>query len=94
LRHLDWTARAKADLADVLRYYNDVDFALGESLFVRIITAPAPLLDQPGIGSPTRKSGIRKWRVKRTPFLLFYRLRKDGALQILRVRHAAQDWAS
>lgn len=81
-----------ADLTSIQRYYHDIDFALGEALFIRIVNAPKSLLERPGLGSPTGRQGTRKWRIKRTPFLLLYRIRKDGAVEILRVRHAAQDW--
>jgi plasmid stabilization system protein ParE len=35
----------------------------------------------------------RKWRVKRFPVLLFYRIVGDD-IWILRVRHSAEDWMS
>ncbi len=92
MNQLKWTRRASADLRNILRYYNDVDFALGETLFGRIVAASRPLIDQPGLGSVVGHHGTRKWRVKRTPFVLLYRISKNRTVEILRVHHAAQNW--
>jgi len=92
LRRLEWTERASADLVKLLGYYANIDPDLAPAMRRRVVAAQRPLLDRPGIGSPTGRRGTRKWRVRGTPFLLFYRISSDGTLQVVNVRHAAQNW--
>jgi len=92
LKRLRWTERASSDIVEILRYYQMIDPTLAIDLRRQITAAPKILLDRPGIGSPIGKHGMRKWRVRRTPFLLFYRNLPNGIVEIAHVRHAAQDW--
>jgi toxin ParE1/3/4 len=92
LRRLRWTARASADVVDALRYYKAIDPLLALMLRKRIAAAPTPLVERPGLGSPTGQHDTRKWRVRGTPFLLLYRILVDGTVEILRVHHTAQNW--
>jgi plasmid stabilization system protein ParE len=61
-------------------------------MLMRIEHAPAALLDYPDIGSLTPWRGLRKWQVRRTPFLLFY-VNTPERLEIRRVVHERSDWA-
>jgi plasmid stabilization system protein ParE len=45
----------------------------------------------PGAGAPLEQSGLRKWRVGRTPFLFFYRFDRQF-VRVIRVRHEREDW--
>jgi toxin ParE1/3/4 len=55
------------------------------------IAAGRMLLRHPHAGPVVDDSGLRKWRVARTPYILFYRP-TETELRIVRVIHAAQDW--
>lgn len=68
-----------------------MDPALPVELLLRIEHAPLILLDYPDMGSLTPRKGIRKWHVRRTPFLLFYASTADR-IEIRRVVHERSDW--
>ena len=92
MKRVQWTDQASADIVEVLEYYETIDRTLAPALRRRIVAATGPLVDRPGIGSPTDRFGIRKWRVRGTPFLLLYRVLTGGTVEILRIHHAARDW--
>jgi plasmid stabilization system protein ParE len=63
-----------------------------EDLLAKMAAAHA-LLEQPGMGSPTRRRNIRKWPIPKSPFILLYAVGKNR-LEIPRVMHAASASAS
>lgn len=87
---LVWSSPARRDLFRIA--FDELNL-VPDQLLERIETAPLALLDFPDMGSPTRFHGIRKWRVAKTPFLLFYAVEKDR-IAIRRVIHASSDWAN
>lgn len=91
MRRLIWAHPARRDLYRIAAEFGRIDPELPIILLERIEEAPLALLDYPGLGSLTERRGIRKWPVKKTPFLLFYAARADG-IEIRRVVHAASDW--
>jgi toxin ParE1/3/4 len=88
---LIWSAPARRDLLDIAFYYDQIDPELPFKLLERIYDAPLILTQFPKIGSPTLDPHIRKWRVKQTPFILFY-LIGGKRIEIRSVRHAASNW--
>jgi toxin ParE1/3/4 len=82
----------------------DIDDAVGHLLDERSPAAALQFLDEvrealeriarrPGIGSPRYAHvlpGLRFWRLRRLPYLLFY-VEQPGFLDVLRVFHAARD---
>ena len=85
-----WTLVAQADLADLDDYYRPIDAALADRIGRDAVAAGRFLAAHPGAGA-----GIagrwRRWRVARTPYLLFYRIVPEG-VAILRVHHDRQAW--
>lgn len=89
MRRLLWGISARRDLYTIARRYGEIDPDLPLILLERIETAPLILLDNPGLGSPFAGK-LRKWPVKRTPFVLLYRA-AGGDIQIRRVLDARSD---
>jgi plasmid stabilization system protein ParE len=92
LRQLIWSGPARRDLHQIAADYGRIDPSPPAILLERIEEAPLPLLDFPALGSLIDRHGIRKWPVRRTPFLLFHTLRVD-TVEIHRVVAAASDWS-
>lgn len=86
-----WSHEANEDVARITDYYSTKapDFIL--RLFDRLEAAVSLLRDRPLSGSPLGESGLRKLRIRRTPYLLLYQTRA-GELAIVRIMHAARDW--
>lgn len=59
----------------------------------RLWDAARGLADHPQIGRPGHAAGTREWIVRRTPYLIVYRVRAE-TLEILRLWHTKRDWQS
>jgi toxin ParE1/3/4 len=91
---IEWTRDAQRDFGKIDDHYANLapDFALKIGLIA--IKSARRLAEFPAIGAPVAGFiGVRKWRVGKSDFLLFYRILPDR-IQILRVRHMAEDWKS
>lgn len=87
-----WSRPAQNDVFDIAEYYDAIDRDLANEMIRRLEEAVAPLRDFAGLGSPIDDMPeLRKWRVKGTPFVLFYRT-GDERVDVARVLHAAADW--
>jgi len=93
LKRLVWSNAARRDLYRIADDYDAEVPGLGLTFLERVEEAPLILLDYPGLGSPTLLPGVRKWRVRKTPFLIFYVANRDR-VEITTVRHASSDWRS
>ena len=82
---------ALRDLERIERYWVPRDPPLYRDLTEALERALDFLLDTPFAGSMVEKSNVRKWRIGRTPFLLFYRIKPD-LLFVTRIRHQHQNW--
>ena len=91
MKRLIWSHPARRDLFAIAAYYGRLDPNLPDQFLERIEEAPLVLLDFPGLGSLTRRSGVRRWRVPKTPFLLLYAEGSYG-VQVRRVLHDRSDW--
>ena len=91
MKRLVWARAARRDLFAIATYYGQFDPTLPMTLLARVYDAPLALLDFPEMGSPTRHPRVRKWRVRNTPFVLFY-ARASRGIEIRRVRHEREDW--
>ena len=88
---LVWALQAESDLYEIADHYTAIAPALGKAMLERIIEAPLVLLDHPYLGQAAGAFGLRKWRARRTPFILLYRV-TDATIEIARVVAAASDW--
>jgi len=88
---LRWANLALADLEAIVRHHQSSDPALGVELVERVVDAATFLAQLPQAG-PLTIRGRRKWRVPKTPYLLFYRIAPDH-IRVLRVIRGARDLA-
>ena len=91
MTQLIWSRSARLQLEKLNDWYAELASDLPLILTLRIETELLKLLDFPQIGSIVADSGSRKWRVRRTPYLTFYRVTRDG-IHIMRVVHTRSDW--
>lgn len=91
MTRVTWSREARDDIARITDYYSAAapDFTI--RLFDRLDAAIALLRDRPLGGVRVEGHDLRKLRVGRTPYILFYRVR-PSSIEIARVVHAARDW--
>lgn len=86
-----WSAKARQDLLDIIRYLAPRNPAAARHLQA-VIRAKVGALDAaPYMGRAGRIDGTRELVVTGTPYLVVYRVMPDG-VQILTVVHGARDW--
>ena len=90
MRVASWTRRAKADLVRADDYYQGINPDYACRIGKAAVAAARFLADYPYAGS-VFGGPSRKWRIKHTDYLLIYRVTDDG-VQILRMRHAHENW--
>lgn len=91
MRVVAWSAQALKDVASIEIFWIKRDPQLISDLATATDEALDFLLATPGAGTPFEQPGLRKWKIGRTPFLLFYRFDRHR-LRITRVRHEREDW--
>ena len=89
---LIWSERSRADLFAIADHYDAIEPGLGDRMLARIADAPLVLIEHPRVGVAVGARGLRKWQAKGTPFLLLYRVRRDGAVEVASVRHERENW--
>ena len=86
-----WTRAALSDLATIHAHITADNATAADALRDRAIGFVETVLAvQPGIGRPGRVEGTRE-AVIHPNYIMVYR-EKEGAVEILAVRHAAQRW--
>ncbi len=85
-----WTRLAQADLARIDEWHSHRDLDFAARLGFEALAEARRAADAPGLGSPTDLR-LRKWRVGKTGYLLFYR-EVDGQTEIVRMRHERENW--
>jgi toxin ParE1/3/4 len=91
MNDLIWSERSVEDLQAIRRFWVPRDPNLVVALDHELASALAFILENPRAGSSVGRSERRKWRVGRTPFLLFYTFR-SGSVRIGRIRHERENW--
>ena len=91
LMRIIWSRPARNDLFEIAEHYRDVAPHFVNEVADRVEAAAIPLLANPHIGPAIGESGVRKWTIRGTPFLLIYAVR-GRELEIRRVRHGASNW--
>lgn len=91
MKELIWSVSAETDLYEIADHYAQFDPSLPDLILRRIADAPLILLDNPWIGPPAGHYELRKWLVRKTPFLLLYRVAGES-VEVVRVVHSASDW--
>ena len=86
-----WTRAALSDLATIHAHISADNLAAADALRDRAIRFVETVLAvQPGIGRPGRVEGTRE-AVIHPNYIMVYRV-KEGAVEILAVRHVARRW--
>lgn len=91
MRSVIWTRPAQRDLNKIDDHYVDFAPEYADRVSRMAVKSAQQLIKFPHLGPPVGEDGVRKWGVKRTNFLLLYRV-TNSAIEILRVRHAREDW--
>ena len=92
IRRIEWTREAYKDFDRIEAFYAEFAPDYAVKIATRAFALTRHLGLHPNIGAIfDHEAGIRKWQVKASPFLLFYRVMPE-AVQILRIRHMAEDW--
>ncbi|MBN8754726.1 MULTISPECIES: type II toxin-antitoxin system RelE/ParE family toxin [Variovorax] len=88
---LEWSPLAMDDRERIFDFIEKDDSRAAISVDERIATQVLVLLQFPEGGRPGRIEGTRELVIRRTPYIVAYRVEEDG-VRILRVLHSAQSW--
>ena len=91
MKRVRWAPAAMRDLQAIQEYFAGDEEDVAQRLIERIVLATDWLLDWPRVGQEISKSGRRKWKPRRTPYVLVYRVVGDD-IEVSRVRHEREDW--
>jgi toxin ParE1/3/4 len=86
-----WVRKALENLQAEIEFVNEENPAAASRLARELFEATDRLGEFPGMGRAGRVPGIRELVIPGTPYILPYRVRA-GAVEILRVFHAARKW--
>jgi len=84
-----WLSAATDDLDHVHAFISLGNPTAAEGEVLRVLDAVGLLGDHPALGRPGRVAGTRELVI--APYIVAYRV-KAGAIQVLRVLHAARNW--
>ncbi|HEX7788929.1 MAG TPA: type II toxin-antitoxin system RelE/ParE family toxin [Afipia sp.] len=90
---LEWSPLAMDDRERIFDFIENDDPRAAMSVDERIAAQVLVLMRFPEGGRPGRIEGTRELVVRRTPYIVAYRVDKD-CVRILRVLHSAQLWPS
>jgi toxin ParE1/3/4 len=89
---IEWRPMAREDLRGVVKYIAKDNRKRAESFWKELRAKTKPPARHPELGRPGRLPGIREL-VVHPNYIVFYRvLNETHTVQILRVKHAAQQW--
>lgn len=86
-----WTPDALVDLARIDAFYADIDADYADRIGDAAVSAADNLAESPLIGTVVEGMDASKWRVPKTPYILFERI-EGPTLEILRIRHDRENW--
>ncbi len=87
---IEWWPMAREDLRAIVQYIGRDNPAHAKRFGKELREKTKPLARHPGLGRPGRLPGIREL-VAHPNYIVFYRALAEGrTVQILRVKHAAQ----
>ncbi|TPG20497.1 type II toxin-antitoxin system RelE/ParE family toxin [Sphingomonas koreensis] len=93
MRAIKWSRSAQIDIAGIDDFYHTLNPGFARRVGLETINAAKLLADRPELGQIVPDSPYRKWRVGKTPYLVFYRF-DANTFRIVRIVHAARDWRS
>lgn len=87
---IEWRPLAREDLRAIVRYIGKDNPARAQSFGAELRAKTKPLAQYPELGGEGRLPGIREF-VAHPNYIVFYRVLAEArTVQILRVKHAAQ----
>jgi len=86
-----WSSTAADDLACIVEYVREDNVLAARRIANAIFQSIADLATMPGRGRVGRAEGTRELLLTRLPYIVVYEIIEDS-VQILRIRHAAQNW--
>ena len=92
MRRVRWAQAAVSDLDDIQAYLSEAytsDYA--QFVIERLVLATDWLLEHPNAGAPLEHPPWRKWKPRRTRYILIYEPIPDG-IDVARIRHDQNDW--
>lgn len=84
-----WLRKALRKLDEEATYIATDDAGAARLVVQRVLDAVAQLAEQPGLGRPGRVPGTRELVVKKTRYIVPYRVRGE-TVEILRVFHSSR----
>lgn len=84
-----WLRKALRNLDEEATYIATDDAGAARLVVQRVLDAVAQLAEQPGLGRPGRVPGTRELLVKKTRYIVPYRVRGES-VEILRVFHTSR----
>ena len=91
MKRVIWAAAATGDLKAARTYLEQYGDDVAQAAIDRLVLATDWLLERPLAGPAFGDGAWRKWKPRRSRYLLIYRL-VDDAIEIGRVRHEREDW--
>ena len=91
MKSIVWTHPAQGDLNRIDDHYADFASNYAAKVSRMAVKSARQLLKFPHLGPPIGEDDVRKLSVAGTDFLLLYRV-TETAIEILRIRHAREDW--
>jgi toxin ParE1/3/4 len=88
---LRWTKIAADDLKAAYEYIHERSAVHADKLLNRIISTIEMLEPHPHLGRVGRIAGTRELAIANTPFIVFYRIRRNQ-VEILGILHGARKW--
>lgn len=88
---LVWSAASLRDLSEIAAHIAEDSYRTAESVETRIDQEARLLSRFPRSGRPGRVPGTRERVVRKTPFVLAYRI-VSGKVRVLRVYRGARKW--
>lgn len=90
MKHASWTRLARADLARIDDFYQELNTEFADRLGRAALAAARFLAQNPRAGA-VLEAEVRKWRIASFEYVLLYRVVASG-IEVLRMHHARENW--
>jgi plasmid stabilization system protein ParE len=91
MRRVEWATAALNDLQNIRSFFDAEEPTMTQTIIDRIIVSTDWLLDHPQAGPVIGYRRWRKWRPRKTSYLLLYRPTKLG-VSVVRIVHARRNY--
>jgi toxin ParE1/3/4 len=91
MKSVIWSPQARADLNGIDEYTSNLDTEYADRVGKTAILAARYLAENPFVGPTFGQYQLRKWPIRKSPYLILYRPVQNG-IEVVRVRHSHEDW--